>query len=77
MTFFAKLCVALLVLAAVSYGLSQQVDWIGLGQAGDFAPKIQRLAWLFGIIVVSAVAYFAVLFALGFRFRDFKLVAKG
>ena len=76
-TFFAKLSVALLVLAGVSYGLSQQVGWIELGQVGDFASKVQRLVWLFGIIIVSAAAYFAVLFLLGFRIRDFKLVAKG
>ncbi|TDR31432.1 murein biosynthesis integral membrane protein MurJ [Hydromonas duriensis] len=75
--FFTKLCLALLVLALVAYGLGRQVDWLGLGQAVGFAPKIERLATLFGIIIVSAGAYFAVLFGLGFRLRDFKLVAKG
>ena len=33
------------------------------------------LALLFAVIAASAVVYFAVLFALGFRMRDFRLVS--
>lgn len=75
--FFAKLVVALAALAAVAYGLSAQVDWLALGEASGWQSKAQRLGSLFCIIFGAAVVYFGVLFALGFRLRDFKLVAKG
>lgn len=77
LAFFTKLLLALLALAVVAYGLGRQVDWIGLGEVAGFASKLKRLGFLFGIISVSAAAYFAVLFGLGFRLRDFRLVAKG
>lgn len=71
--FFVKLIFASTVLGAVAYGLAHQVDWLGMG-AGH---KLGRLMDLLGIIAASAAAYFVALFAVGFRVRDFRLIAQG
>ncbi|MES2151153.1 MAG: murein biosynthesis integral membrane protein MurJ [Pseudomonadota bacterium] len=70
-TFFAKLVVAVTVMGALAWYGSVHVDWIGLQRHG----WLRALA-LFGIVSGSAATYFAVLFALGFRFRDFKRTAR-
>lgn len=67
LVFFSKLLVALVVMGGLLFWLNQQIDWIG--------PQVHwlwRLAKLGGLVVGGASVYFAVLFALGFRFRDFK-----
>lgn len=71
--FFAKLFGSLLVLAVTAYLLNQQINWIAMGASA----KLERLFLLFGVILFSAVVYFVTLFALGFRLKDFKLIAQG
>ena len=71
LVFFAKLLVALAAMGALAWYLGAQLDWIAL-QARPF----MRALYLFGIIGVAAVAYFAVLGALGFRPRDIKRSAR-
>ena len=69
--FFAKLVVAVLVMGAVAWYAGQQFVWVGPG-----VNYLLRAASLFVIVALSAAAYFAVLFALGFRPRDFKRTAR-
>ena len=71
--FFARVFIALLVLGAFAYGVGHQIDWIGMGAT----EKMRRLVLLFGVIIASVVVYFAALFAMGFRLRDFRLVTLG
>jgi putative peptidoglycan lipid II flippase len=63
--FFIKLCIALLALGlALWLGMGSQQDWLGRhGWA-----RIIHLAWL---VLLGIAVYFAVLFALGFRLKDF------
>ena len=65
--FFLKLVVAVSVMGALAWYAGAQFTWTGK-DVNIFA----RASLLFGIVTVSAAAYFAVLFALGFRARDFK-----
>ncbi|MFP5392653.1 MAG: murein biosynthesis integral membrane protein MurJ [Gammaproteobacteria bacterium] len=69
--FFVRLLVAVAVLGGVCYALSTQFDWAAL-QAHAFV----RAGILLGIIIAGAVAYFAVLFALGFKLADFKRMTR-
>lgn len=63
--FFARLVLALLLMAAVLQGAM----WFG---AFDwFASAAWRAAQLALLIALAVLAYFAALFALGFRLRDF------
>ncbi|MBR0564588.1 murein biosynthesis integral membrane protein MurJ [Azoarcus sp. L1K30] len=64
--FWLKLAAALAVMAAVL--------WLGTGtDAVWFARSgLARVGWLAAIVIVAAIAYFATLFALGFRPRDFR-----
>jgi len=69
--FFVKVVIAVAVLGAVSWFCQARFDWTALG-----AHAVLRLAILLGIIAISAIAYFGVLYALGFRPRDFTRRAK-
>jgi putative peptidoglycan lipid II flippase len=69
--FFTKLLVAVAALGGVCYGAASRVDWPGMQ-----AHPVMRIALLLGIIGAGAVAYFAVLFAMGFRPADFKRISK-
>ena len=71
--FIVKTSTAVLVMAVVAYFASQQVDWLSMNNG--ITALIKRAALLFAVIAASAVVYFAVLFALGFRMRDFRLVS--
>lgn len=71
--FIVKTSTAVLVMAVVAYFASQQVDWLSMNNG--ITASIKRAALLFAVIAASAVVYFAVLFALGFRMRDFRLVS--
>jgi putative peptidoglycan lipid II flippase len=69
--FFVRLAVAVSVMGAVSWFAQAQLDWTAMQ-----AQPWLRAGALFGIVTASAVSYFAVLLALGFRLRDFKRRAK-
>jgi putative peptidoglycan lipid II flippase len=69
--FFIRLVIAVAVMGAVSWFGQAQLDW-----AAMHAHPWLRAGALLLIIVASAVTYFAVLFALGFRLGDFKRRAK-
>jgi putative peptidoglycan lipid II flippase len=67
-TYFFKVVLALSLLGVVLHAITPPAaQWL----AWQSAPWL-RIGWLLGIIVVGVVAYFAALFALGFRLRDFK-----
>ena len=65
--FFGKLVVAVAVMGLIAYYCKIQFDWPGLQ-----AKPWLRAGALFAIVAGSGMAYFVVLFGLGFRFRDFK-----
>lgn len=65
--FFVRLVVAVCVMGALSWYAQDQLNWAAM-QAHPWL----RAGALFLIIGASATAYFAVLFALGFRLADFK-----
>ena len=69
--FVFRLVVAVSVMGAVSWFGQAQFDWIAMR-----ATPLLRAGALAAIIAAAAVAYFAVLLALGFRPRDFKRRAK-
>jgi putative peptidoglycan lipid II flippase len=71
LAFAIKVVLAVAVLGLVSWFCQAQFDWAALR-----ATPVVRLAILFAIIGVSTVTYFGVLFALGFRPRDFMRRAK-
>ena len=63
--FLGKMAVAILAMTAVLLALQWllPVHWHG--------PAWQRVSWLSLLVVAGAITYFAALFALGFRPRDF------
>ena len=64
--YFLKLTIALLALAlALWFGMGGQQQWL-VGHHGW--ERIIHLSWL---VVLGVVVYFAVLFMLGFRLKDF------
>lgn len=66
LTFTLKLCVAMAVMAAVlAYGLGRESDWL----QGSTLGRTTHLAWL---VPLGAGTYFATLWILGFRLRDFR-----
>jgi putative peptidoglycan lipid II flippase len=65
--FFAKLVLAVSVMGVISWGSAGRLDWVAM-----HAHPWLRAGALFLIVCLSAVSYFAVLFALGFRLADFK-----
>ena len=65
--FFLKLAVAVAVMGGLCWYSAAQFDWTGMQ-----ATPWLRAGALFAIVGLSAAAYFAVLFALGFRVGDFK-----
>jgi putative peptidoglycan lipid II flippase len=63
--FFLKLCVALLALAfTLWFGMGSEQQWL----TGHGWGRVIHLSWL---VVLGVTVYFAVLFALGFRLKDF------
>ncbi len=71
--FFTRLLIAVGVMGALCWYAATQFAWTG---SGAHLSGLLRIGTLLGIITVSAVAYFAVLFALGFRIGDFKRTAR-
>jgi putative peptidoglycan lipid II flippase len=63
--FFLKLCIALLALAlTLWFGMGSEQHWL----TSHGWTRIIHLTWL---VVSGVVVYFAILFALGFRLKDF------
>lgn len=63
--FFLKLCVALLALGlTLWFGMGSEQHWL----SSHGWTRILHLSWL---VVLGVAVYFAVLFLLGFRLRDF------
>ncbi len=63
--FFFKLCIALIALAlTLWFGMGSEQHWL----TSHGWTRIIHLSWL---VVLGVVVYFAVLFALGFRLKDF------
>ena len=61
-----KIGLALLVLTATLwFGMGREVDWL-------VAPTWTRVVHLAGLVSAGAAAYFATLWLLGFRLRDFR-----
>ena len=69
--FFARLGAAVCVMGALAWTAQHQLDWAAM-QAHPWL----RAGALFAILAASAVSYFGVLFALGFRPADFKRRAR-
>jgi putative peptidoglycan lipid II flippase len=69
--FFVRVVVAVAVMGLVAWFAQAQFDWPALR-----SHAVLRIAALAAIIGASAIVYFAVLFALGFRPRDFMRRAK-
>lgn len=67
--FFAKQMIALLLMGIVAFYLNQQFDWIALQHQHTI-----RALDLAGVLLACILVYFASLFALGFRLRDFKRI---
>ena len=65
--FFARLLPALIVMGGVAYVGAMRIDWIGMQ-----AHPLLRAGALALVVAVCGLAYFATLFLVGFRFRDFK-----
>lgn len=64
--FIGKLLLALAVLGAVLYlGMGREADWL-------LAAPLPRLLHLSALVAGGVLAYFATLYAVGFRMRDFK-----
>jgi putative peptidoglycan lipid II flippase len=64
--FSLKLAIAMVAMAgALWLGMGQEADWL----KGSLLGRIIHLAWL---VPLGAATYFATLWTLGFRLRDFK-----
>ncbi len=71
LAFTLKVVLAVALMGLAAWFAQAQLDWAGLR-----SHPVLRLGALFLIIGLSAAIYFAVLFALGFRPRDFMRRAK-
>jgi putative peptidoglycan lipid II flippase len=69
--FFLKVVAAVILMGLAAWFSQSQLDWTALR-----AHPVLRIGALLLIIGFSAIVYFAVLFALGFRPRDFMRRAK-
>ncbi|MDP1606787.1 MAG: murein biosynthesis integral membrane protein MurJ [Rhodocyclaceae bacterium] len=64
--FLLKITLALVVLAATLwFGMGREADWL-------VAPALERVARLAALVGAGMAAYFAMLWLLGFRLRDFR-----
>lgn len=66
MSFGLRIILPLAIMASVLWMADQKLDWVALGSHPG-----QRVLWLFGVMLASALAYFIALFACGFRPADF------
>lgn len=65
--FLVRLFGALCILAGTASVLASQVNWLALQ-----AQPVWRAAHLGGVVLASALAYFAALSLMGFKLRDFR-----
>ena len=69
--FLLRLAGALLLMAGVALWLAGHFDWIAMR-----AEPLQRIAALIGILAACGIVYFGALLAMGFRFREFRRMAR-
>ena len=69
--FCVKLAIANALMGAAAWLGARQIDWLGMQH-----HTLLRAAALMGLIAVCGVVYFAALFGMGFRFRDFRRIAR-
>ncbi|NUT62787.1 murein biosynthesis integral membrane protein MurJ [Herbaspirillum sp. C9C3] len=69
--FLVRLTGALLVMAGVALWSAGHFDWVALR-----AHPLLRIGALMLVLMVCAAAYFGPLFAMGFRLREFKRIAR-
>jgi putative peptidoglycan lipid II flippase len=69
--FFVRLAGALCLMGGTALWLERQFDWLGLR-----AHIFERMAALGLVLAACAIVYFGALVLMGFRFSDFKRVAK-
>jgi putative peptidoglycan lipid II flippase len=69
--FLLRLLGALLMMAGIALWLAGKVDWIAMR-----ATPLLRVGALVGVLTACGAVYFGALMAMGFRFRDFKRVAR-
>jgi len=70
MLFFTKQALALICMAGAALYLNSQFDWIHLQN-----HSVYRAFCLVEVLTCCMVIYFASLFAMGFRFRDFRRIS--
>lgn len=70
-TFFFKLLLGVTVMGVICHFGAAQVDWAAMR-----VQPVMRIVLLLGIVAAAGAAYFAVLFALGFRLGDFKRTSR-
>lgn len=68
--FFVRLAGALFLLAGVALWTAGHFDWMALR-----AHPLQRVGALALVMLACGATYFGALFAMGFRFRDFKRIS--
>ncbi len=65
-SFLLKIILALAALfATLWFGMGREADWLA-------ASALERVAWLTALVSAGMAAYFATLWLLGFRMRDFR-----
>jgi putative peptidoglycan lipid II flippase len=69
--FFAKVVIACGLMGAAAWYGATLVDWLGMQ-----AHPLLRAGALFALVGVCGAVYFGALMAMGFRFRDFKRLAR-
>jgi len=67
--FFIKQAGALMLMGGCALGLSDRFDWLSME-----IHALHRTLYLGYVVLACAATYFSSLFAMGFRFRDFKRV---
>ncbi|MBF8179206.1 murein biosynthesis integral membrane protein MurJ [Herminiimonas contaminans] len=70
-TFFIRLSGALFLMAGVALWTAGQFDWVAL-----HATPFIRIGALLIVMAACGISYFGALLAMGFRFRDFKRIAR-
>ena len=69
--YLMRLAGALCLLAAVALWTSAQFDWVAM-----HAEPLKRVLALMAVMAACGITYFGALLAMGFRFRDFKRIAR-